>query len=75
MFCFGILTPFLFLTEMVVNFAEHREADRRVHEATLWNTAVNPARAMDQSSLAVATSLEDTTTPIITPHASAGQSL
>lgn len=61
---------------MVVNFSESWEVERRAQEAAIRCSAINPAKAMDHSSIsaAAAASSEDTATPSITPRAPAGRS-
>lgn len=61
---------------MVINFYEHREAERHAREAAIQCSAINPTRAVDRASIstAAAASLEDIATPSTTPQAPVGRS-
>lgn len=56
--------------KMVANFAEKREVERRVREAALRASTVNPVRAVERSLLAAAAAASGDTTSTPVPRAS-----
>lgn len=67
---FSFLVFFLFLTNMPMNFFEHRDAERRARTFAFRTASLTPARAVDRASISIAagTSSEGTASPSKTPQ-------